>query len=160
MTNREELEAVIAGAIEDLPMRDCADQGGELDRLRVREAIRAIATALLSSGYTKGNGEPVAHLRDAQPDAEDEALFVCAKGDSGCFPVYAEPVPDKGNGELVAVPRSTLESLIEEVAPFTDEDREPGLRWYHIDRWCATLRKALSDSEGVGQTNGDHHDEG
>lgn len=33
-------------------------------------------------------GEPIAYLRDAQPDAEDPAYVVCAKGDPGCFPVY------------------------------------------------------------------------
>lgn len=31
---------------------------------------------------------PVAWLRDLQPDAEDEALAVCIKGDPGSFPVY------------------------------------------------------------------------
>lgn len=32
---------------------------------------------------------PIAWLRDLQPDAEDEALAVCIKGDPGSFPVYA-----------------------------------------------------------------------
>ena len=108
MTNREELEAVIAGAIEDLPMRDCADQGGELDRLRVREAIRAIATALLSSGYTKGNGELVEAVREA-------------------LAVLSEPIT---YADKVAL-RSSLQAALDH-----------------------------STSEGVGQTNGDHHDEG
>jgi len=36
-------------------------------------------------------GEPVAWLRDLQPDAEDEALAVCNRIDPGAFPVFASP---------------------------------------------------------------------
>lgn len=35
------------------------------------------------------SNEPIAYLRDLQPEAEDEALAVCWKGDPGAFPVYA-----------------------------------------------------------------------
>ena len=34
--------------------------------------------------------DPIAYLRDAQPDAEEPAYFVCIRGDSGAFPVYTE----------------------------------------------------------------------
>ena len=32
--------------------------------------------------------QPIAYMRDAQPDAEDRAYVVCAKDDPGAFPVY------------------------------------------------------------------------
>ncbi len=40
-----------------------------------------------TTGFAEA-AEPVAYMRDAQPDAEDPAYVVCAKGDPGCFPVY------------------------------------------------------------------------
>lgn len=39
--------------------------------------------------------EPVAWLRDLQPDAEDEALAVCNRIDPGAFPVYTSPRLDR-----------------------------------------------------------------
>lgn len=54
--------------------------------------------------------EPVAYLRDAQPDAEDEALVVCAKGDNGCFPVYVGPSKPKSADEIVTIIREWLDS--------------------------------------------------
>lgn len=36
------------------------------------------------------SNEPIAYLRDLQPEAEDEALAVCWQGDPGAFPVYGD----------------------------------------------------------------------
>lgn len=140
MSDREELEAEIE-AIEQawLFSEDAGDTAGRR---------RHLATALISSGHTKGNGEPVAYLRDAQPDAEDEALFVCAKGDSGCFPVYAEPVPDKGNGELVEAAGMLADAVFEGLP----------VKCKAMTDLAETVRKALSDIEASPATNGGRDD--
>lgn len=58
------------------------------------ELVPASADAQPSPSSTAP--EPVAWLRDAQPDNDDEALFVCNKVDDGAFPVYtAPPLPDR-----------------------------------------------------------------
>tara|TARA_R100001086_G_scaffold200735_1_gene116956 strand:- start:4053 stop:4724 length:672 start_codon:yes stop_codon:yes gene_type:complete len=147
MREREELEAVIEGYLNASDAVDWIE--GDLFR-NDGEAKRGIATALISSGYTKGNGEPVAYLRDAQPDAEDEALFVCAKGDSGCFPVYAAPVPGKGNGELVEAAIAVICEWDDLNSPDVDCTGFGGGAPEPDSPAMARLRKALSDSEEAG----------
>lgn len=51
--------------------------------------------------------DTIAYLRNAQPDAEDEALVVCAKGDPGAFPVGRLP-EDWDNPESLSI---TIDSV-------------------------------------------------
>jgi|GEM_PF-3437225 len=165
MTNREELEAVIAGAIEGLPMRDCADQGGELDRLRMREATRAVATALLSSGYTKGNGGTgLTDEEKAMPfmgDLSDESAgrvlkfveraFVKAMADKG------DPL-DKIDGHETTVSSTTAAALFlvrhalsVNAASLKIDLGEADIDGEEVGDWVVHIRKGSFPTRGNGE---------
>jgi len=51
--------------------------------------------AIIDNLSRQPEAEPVAWLRDLQPDAEDEALAVCNRIDPGAFAVYTSPRLDR-----------------------------------------------------------------
>ena len=86
---------------------------------------------------------PIAYLRDAQPDAEDEALVVCAKGDPGAFPVYAADGPET----LVSALEAAL-AWIDAVPPTLALPAMPGFDRDEADELIFAVRCAALSPEG------------
>jgi len=127
MTEREELEAVIETAVNEA--LDVAGQTGGFPPFREK-----IATALLSSGYTKGNGELVEAVRQAVADL-DGGFFRC----KACGHQHDE----------IGTELDPVDDLRKALSDSEGVATSGGDDWQPIETAQDTQRAA----------NGDHHDE-
>lgn len=68
----EELKEKIADELRKLPLRDPAQSGGELDELRIREAVRAALRAIEEAGFAIMPKKPTDAMRHAGYRVEDQ----------------------------------------------------------------------------------------